>query len=77
MNEVQDGILGALDFGVGDGMLGHIVNLLIQRLDGFERAGALRSHGQAHDARMIEGGSNAAADGVGQSLLGADGAEQA
>ena len=58
-------------------MFGHIVNLLVQRLDGFERGGALRSHGQAHHAGMIEGGSDSAADGVGQPLLGADGAEQA
>ena len=66
MNAVQDGILGQLDFGRGNGMLGHIVDLLVQGLDGFQRGGAFRSHGQAHHAGMIEGGSNAAADGVGQ-----------
>ena len=51
---VQDGILGSLDLRFRNWILGDTVNLLIQRLNRFDRAAALGPHLQSQSAEMVK-----------------------
>src|SRR6266436_1341415 len=58
-------------------MLSQVVDLFIERQDGFDCGRALRSHGQTQDAGMIESTSDSAPDVIGQPLRGADALHEA
>ena len=62
---VEDRVFGLLDFIVGDGILGQIVDVFIERLDGLDCALAFGSRDKLQDAGMAEVGANAAAYVVG------------
>src|SRR5579859_5710109 len=51
---IEDGVFRALDLVVSNGLLGEIVNVLINSLNGFDGALALGSHGNAQNAGMPE-----------------------
>ena len=74
---VEDGIFGALNFVVGDGLLGEIVDVISGGLNGFNGTLTFGSNRNLQDASVAEVGSDAAADAVGQSALGADIVEEA
>ncbi len=74
---VEDGVFGALDFVVGDGMFGEIVDVFAGGLNRFDRASALGADRNLQNAGMAEVGANASADAVGQAALGANVVEQA
>src|SRR5580698_8249335 len=74
---VEDGVFGALDFFVREGLFGQVVDLFIHRLDRFDRALALGADEELQNAGMPEVGADAASDFVGETALGAEIVEQA
>ena len=77
MKRIQNGILGALDFVFGDGFFRQVINVLMDRLDGFDRALTLGSHGNLQHAGMTEVGANSATHAIGKAAFGANVVEQA
>ena len=73
---IEDGIFGALDFGVVDGIGFQFVDLGIECLNRFYRALALGAHTDARQAGMIPSCTYAAAYVIGQPQLRANVREQ-
>src|SRR5579871_2524676 len=73
---IEDRVLRLLDFDIGNGLAGEIVDVFIQSFDGFDRALALGSDDEALHAGMAEIGTDAAAHFIGKAATSADVVEQ-
>jgi hypothetical protein len=69
---VQDGVFRSADLLVGGRLGGDVLDFFEQRVDTGCRCLALGAQGQAEETGMVEGGTQPAADGVGEPLFGTD-----
>ncbi len=74
---IEDGILGAMDFLVGERIFREAVNIFEQCLDSFDRGGTFRAHHNADQSVVVERCAHAATDSVCQATLRADISEEA